>query len=353
MDYKNEFEGIIEAVKSEMRAQKSALQNEENSLRDAEGFEKAQSTAPKESDGAAAGASQDGQSFVSQEEGLLRGNSLNGEQNSGLQAAHLRAVSDKILSTARDEHLHAADGGADDGRLREGEAAGGNFKISADAADEIYERLGSDIDVPPFAQASAQNFTQNSAQSPKNSSPQNFTNDLPRPSQNLAQSAAENSMPAPSSENVAVQDLASEFEEASESFDLAFKEFHEIESPQNSSLFGSKANALGAEGEQASSASPQLSSASGARFSSQISSASRADARARPLGACEACADGANEISSEAEFLNALKERILVLFEGLNAFDQGDIEARVELNLKFMEFLLASIDDRLEHLSKR
>lgn len=353
MDYKNEFEGIIEAVKSEMRAQKSALQNEENSVRDAEGFEKAQSAAPKEGDGAAAGALQDEQSFVSQEEELLRGDDLNGGQNSGSQAAHLRAVSDKILSTARDEHLRAADGGADDGRLRDGEAAGGNFKISADAADEIYERLGSDIDVPPFAQASAQNFTQNSAQSSKDSSPQNFTNDLPRSSQNSAQSAAENSMPAPSSANVAVQDLASEFKEASESFDLAFKEFHEIESPQNSSPLGSKANALGAEDEQASSASSQLSSASGARFSSQISSASRADARAQILGTCEVCADGTNEISSEAEFLNALKERILVLFEGLNAFDQGDIEARVELNLKFMEFLLASIDDRLEHLSKR
>lgn len=326
MDYKNEFEGIIEAVKSEMRAQKSALQNEENSVRDAEGFEKAQSAAPKEGDGAAAGASQDEQ--------LLRGDSLSGGQNSGSQAAHLRAVNDKILSTARDDHLCAADGSADNGRLRdgEGEATGGNFKISADAADEIYERLGSDIDVPPFAQASAQNFTQNSAQS-----------------------AAENSMPALSSENVAVQDIASEFKEASESFDLAFKEFHEIESQQNSSSFGSKANALGAEGEPVScaSVSPQLSSASGARFSSQISSASRADARAQILGACEACADGANEISSEAEFLNALKERILVLFEGLNAFDQGDIEARVELNLKFMEFLLASIDDRLEHLPKR
>lgn len=351
MDYKNEFEGIIEAVKSEMRAQKSALQNEENSVRDAEGFEKAQSTAPNVGDGAAAGASQDGQSFVSQEEGLLRGDSLNGGQNSGSQAAHLRAVSDKILSTARDDHLCAADGG----REIDKERKDGNFKISADAADEIYERLGSDIDTPPFARAAAQNSTQNSAQSSKNSLPQNFTNDPPRSSQNSAQSTAENSMPAPSSENVAVQDIASEFKEASESFDLAFKEFHEIESPQNSSLFGSKANALGAEGEQAScaSASPQLSSASGARFSSQISSTSRADARAQILSACEACADGTNEISSEAEFLSAIKERILVLFEGLNAFDQGDIEARVELNLKFMEFLLASIDDRLEHLSKR
>lgn len=343
MDYKNEFEGIIEAVKSEMRAQKSALQNEENSVRGAEGFEKAQSAAPKEGNGAAAGASQDEQ--------LLRGDSLSGGQNSGSQAALLRTASDKILSTARDEHLRAAD----DGREIDKERKDGNFKISADAADEIYERLGSDIDAPPFTQAVVQNFTQNSAQSSKNSSPQNFTNDLPCSSQNSAQSAAENSISALSSENVAVQDIASEFKEASESFDLAFKEFHEIESPQNSSSFGSKANALGAEGEQAScaSASPQLSSASRARFSSQILSASRADARVRPLGACEAAMDGANEISSEAEFLNALKERILVLFEGLNAFDKGDIEARVELNLKFMEFLLASIDDRLEHLPKR
>ena len=350
MDYKNEFEGIIEAVKSEMRAQKSALQNEENSVRDAEGFEKAQSAAPKEGDGAAAGASQDEQSFVSQEEGLLRGDSLNGGQNSGSQAAHLRAASDKILSTARDEHLRAAD----DGREIDEERKEGNFKISADAADEIYERLGSDIDVPPFARTAAQNSTQNSAQSSKNSSPQNFTNDQPRPSQNSAQSVAENSMPAPSSENVAMQDIASEFKEASESFDLAFKEFHEIESPQNSSSFGSKANALGAEGEQAScaSASPQLSSASGARFSSQISSTSRADARAQILGTCEVCADGTNEISSEAEFLSAIKERILVLFEGLNAFEKGDLNARVELNLKFMEFLLASIENRLENLSK-
>jgi len=58
------------------------------------------------------------------------------------------------------------------------------------------------------------------------------------------------------------------------------------------------------------------------------------------------------KISSEAEFLSAIKERILVLFEGLNAFEKGDLNARVELNLKFMEFLLASIENRLENLPK-
>lgn len=54
----------------------------------------------------------------------------------------------------------------------------------------------------------------------------------------------------------------------------------------------------------------------------------------------------------EIMFLNSVKERILILFEGLGNFDRGDIEARVELNLKFMEFLLATIDKRVEDISK-
>ncbi|QKF71107.1 CiaD-like domain-containing protein [Campylobacter geochelonis] len=52
----------------------------------------------------------------------------------------------------------------------------------------------------------------------------------------------------------------------------------------------------------------------------------------------------------QKEFLLSVQERILVLFEGLNNFDKGDIEARVELNLKFMEFLLATIDNKLKNL---
>ena len=57
------------------------------------------------------------------------------------------------------------------------------------------------------------------------------------------------------------------------------------------------------------------------------------------------------KINDEKAFLNSVKERILVLFEGLN-FDKNDIEARVELSLKFIEFLLANIEKRLENLSK-
>ena len=80
---------------------------------------------------------------------------------------------------------------------------------------------------------------------------------------------------------------------------------------------------------------------------------------ARHLGAARQAGDKSKylantdfKISSETEFLSAIKERILVLFEGLNAFEKGDLNARVELNLKFMEFLLASIENRLENLSK-
>lgn len=58
-------------------------------------------------------------------------------------------------------------------------------------------------------------------------------------------------------------------------------------------------------------------------------------------------------ILSEEEFLLKIKERILVLFEGLNSFDKGDIEARVELSLKFMEFLLANIDKRISDIQKQ
>ena len=58
-------------------------------------------------------------------------------------------------------------------------------------------------------------------------------------------------------------------------------------------------------------------------------------------------------ILSQEEFLLKIKERILVLFDGLNSFDRGDIEARVELSLKFMEFLLANIDKRISDIKKQ
>lgn len=51
---------------------------------------------------------------------------------------------------------------------------------------------------------------------------------------------------------------------------------------------------------------------------------------------------------SEARFLSNIKERILVLFEGLKSAKQEDLETRVDLTINFLEFLLASIEDKLK-----
>lgn len=50
---------------------------------------------------------------------------------------------------------------------------------------------------------------------------------------------------------------------------------------------------------------------------------------------------------NEDIFLKNLKERILVLFEGLNDTKKEDLDARLELTINFLEFLLANIEDRL------
>lgn len=56
------------------------------------------------------------------------------------------------------------------------------------------------------------------------------------------------------------------------------------------------------------------------------------------------------EINGEEIFLRNLKERILVLFEGLNATGRENLEDRLELTLKFLEFVLANVENRLENL---
>ncbi|ASM37246.1 hypothetical protein CSF_1397 [Campylobacter sputorum bv. faecalis CCUG 20703] len=61
--------------------------------------------------------------------------------------------------------------------------------------------------------------------------------------------------------------------------------------------------------------------------------------------------DGDNN-TKEQIFLQNTKERILVLFEGLNENTKGDISLRLDLTIKFLEFLLASIENRLDELRK-
>ncbi len=55
---------------------------------------------------------------------------------------------------------------------------------------------------------------------------------------------------------------------------------------------------------------------------------------------------------NELMFLNSIRERLLVLFEGFQAPNNANIEAKVDLTLNFLEYVLATIDTRVETLEK-
>ncbi len=55
---------------------------------------------------------------------------------------------------------------------------------------------------------------------------------------------------------------------------------------------------------------------------------------------------------SELSYLNSIRERLLVLFEGFQAPNNVNIEAKVDLTLNFLEYVLATIDSRVESLEK-
>jgi hypothetical protein len=54
----------------------------------------------------------------------------------------------------------------------------------------------------------------------------------------------------------------------------------------------------------------------------------------------------------EEQFLKNLRERILVLFEGFKSPNTQNIEAKLDLTLNFLEYLLSSIDERLNDYKK-
>ncbi len=57
--------------------------------------------------------------------------------------------------------------------------------------------------------------------------------------------------------------------------------------------------------------------------------------------------------SDEEKFLKSLKERILVLFEGFQAPNNQKLEAKIDLTLNFLEYLLAAIDERLSRIEQK
>ena len=52
--------------------------------------------------------------------------------------------------------------------------------------------------------------------------------------------------------------------------------------------------------------------------------------------------------SDEVAFLEHTRERLLVLFEGLQAEETKNIEAKLDITLNFLEYYLATIEERLE-----
>ena len=59
-----------------------------------------------------------------------------------------------------------------------------------------------------------------------------------------------------------------------------------------------------------------------------------------------------NSVSPEEVFLLSTRERLLVLFEGFQAPNNTNIEAKIDLTLNFLEYILASIDSRIDEMKK-
>jgi len=55
---------------------------------------------------------------------------------------------------------------------------------------------------------------------------------------------------------------------------------------------------------------------------------------------------------SELSYLKSIRERLLVLFEGFGAPNNSNIEAKVDLTLNFLEYVLATIETRVEKLEE-
>ena len=55
---------------------------------------------------------------------------------------------------------------------------------------------------------------------------------------------------------------------------------------------------------------------------------------------------------NELAFLNSMRERLLVLFEGFQAPNNTNIEAKIDMTLNYLEYMLATIDSRLQDIKK-
>ena len=54
----------------------------------------------------------------------------------------------------------------------------------------------------------------------------------------------------------------------------------------------------------------------------------------------------------ELQFLQNMRERLLVLFEGFQSPNNKRVEAKIDLTLNFLEYMLALLDERIKRLEK-
>lgn len=294
---------------------------------------------------------------------LNGGNFINSISASGKNSANSTFANDEILKSSAakfDESLRDLSG----------------------IAGEIYDSLGSDMSgfVSPqsrdasIAQSSAEskdfelalNSTDDDSQSKQDLTPRilgahfkELSNDDFGPGSDFKENEVDDYFGAAHSKKQDFASLQAQNSAALNIRNVAARQQNFVSQPQNFTMPEARDDEL-ATPQLRNSAAQDMQARSFASSDAQ-NSALRQPEAARHLGAARQpqasdkskyLANTDFKISSEAEFLSAIKERILVLFEGLNAFEKGDLNARVELNLKFMEFLLASIENRLENLSK-
>lgn len=58
------------------------------------------------------------------------------------------------------------------------------------------------------------------------------------------------------------------------------------------------------------------------------------------------------ELSDELKFLKAQREKLLVLFEGFQSPNNANIEAKIDLTINFLEYMLSMVEERIDKIKK-
>lgn len=77
----------------------------------------------------------------------------------------------------------------------------------------------------------------------------------------------------------------------------------------------------------------------------------KVEMKPRPAVAPAKPKPAAGSKSDEEQFLRNLKERILVMFEGFNSPKNQNTDAKVDLTINFLEYLLSVTDERLDAIN--